>query len=194
MIQVRNETMRNAPHEMTIGDFEKVTTALNDKTDGIIDRYAKVFHILGLSKDLIEDLESDEFNALIREFTDQSKAVPSECVPSIEIDGVKYVAFTDSLKIKVKDMKLIEKFVGIGTSWVAEMMGVLFKKEGLSNIEHYDVNHIKHKAKMFREKVTADVAFPYMMELSGRMVQSLQKETNADKTTTTEGVVRTIDW
>jgi hypothetical protein len=30
--------------------------------------------------------------------------------------------------------------------------------------------------------------------LSGRMVQSLQKETNADKTTTTEGVVRTIDW
>ena len=185
MIEVKDnlgETymMRSLPTEITVGDFELIISTLNDKATETLSRYATVFHILGLPKAVIEEMELEELGSLIKTFTEHSAVAPSDMQPTFVIDGDTYRAYDgETFRIKVKDMKAIEKHIGQGKTWIADMLSVLFKKDGLTDAEHYDKNHIKHKAELFRKELTADIAFPYMVEVSARMVQAVKKETNA---------------
>jgi hypothetical protein len=40
-------------------------------------------------------------------------------------------------------------------------MALMFKRTDLSNTEHYDAAHLKHKAKLF-SKLKADISIPYL--------------------------------
>lgn len=185
MIEVKDNlgetyVMRSLPSEITVGDFEKIISTLNDKATETLSRYAIVFHILGLPKAVIEEMELEELGSLIKTFTEHSAVAPSEMQHMVEINGDVYRAYDgETFRIKVKDMKAIEKCIGQGKTWIADMLSVLFKKDGLNDAEHYDKNHIAHKADLFRKELTADIAFPYMVEVSARMVQAVKKETNA---------------
>ena len=49
-----------------------------------------------------------------------------------------------------------------------------FKDIELTNNEHYVDAHIRHKAKLFRENVTADVALPYVGFFSKELLENIQ--------------------
>ncbi len=57
--------------------------------------------------------------------------------------------------------------------YAGEMMAVCFKRTDLSDIEHYADAHLKHKAKLFREHLTADICVPYIMKVTELLVKSL---------------------
>ncbi len=44
-------------------------------------------------------------------------------------------------------------------------MALMFKRTDLTNAEHYDPAHLKHKAKLF-SKLKADISIPYLTFLN----------------------------
>lgn len=53
-------------------------------------------------------------------------------------------------------------------------MAVIFKDVDLTKNEHYEEAHIKHKAKLFRDNITFDIAIPYIAYFSKEIIESLQ--------------------
>jgi hypothetical protein len=54
--------------------------------------------------------------------------------------------------------KLLKKII---KNYISDIMALMFKRTDLSNTEHYDPAHLKHKAKLF-SKLKADIAIPYL--------------------------------
>jgi hypothetical protein len=66
------------------------------------------------------------------------------------------------MKLSVKDSRIVEKIVKKDNKeYISEIMALMFKRTDLSNAEHYDSAHLKHKAKLF-SKLKADIAIPYL--------------------------------
>ena len=71
---------------------------------------------------------------------------------TIEIDGYTYESYKDEFKVSVKDLKSIEKLISKNpNSYIAEMVAVLYKRVDLTDKEHYEPAHIKHKTTLFSD-------------------------------------------
>jgi len=156
MIEVLGRQIANKMNEINIEEFEKISAIHNDKELDNIEKQIKVFEVVGIEED-----EWDDFNYFVektKEFnTDNYEK--KEPIGEIEIDGYTYKA---ELKLSVKDTKLIEKMiVKENKHSVSEIMALMFKRTDLSNVEHYDSAHLKHKAKLFRLQ-PAEIAIPYI--------------------------------
>jgi hypothetical protein len=66
------------------------------------------------------------------------------------------------MKLSVKDSRIVEKIIKKDNKeFISDIMALMFKRTDLSNTEHYDPAHLKHKAKLF-SKLKADIAIPYL--------------------------------
>lgn len=164
--------MKNQLEELTIGEFEKISNLLNNEQNKI-EAYMDVFSILGVPQEIIDELDYDEFVSVINSF--EFTAPKLEYRQSFELDGYTYVSYTgEEFKLKVKDMSLCEKYVVQNPeAYIGEMMAILFKRNDLTKNEHYENIHIKHKAKLFREHVTADIALPFIAMFSEKLIKNV---------------------
>jgi len=90
------------------------------------------------------------------------------------------------MKLSVKDTKLIEKVISSKQKHnVAEILAIMFKRTDLSNVEHYDNAHLKHKAKLFRTQ-PAEIAIPYLTFVTETISNHAQRQA-------TESVESNID-
>ena len=156
MIEVLGRQIANKMNEINIEEFEKISAIHNDKELDNIEKQIKVFEVVGIEED-----EWDDFNYFVektKEFnTDNYEK--KEPIGEIEIDGYTYKA---ELKLSVKDTKLIEKMIlKENKHSVSDIMALMFKRTDLSNVEHYDSAHLKHKAKLFRLQA-AEISIPYI--------------------------------
>jgi hypothetical protein len=156
MIEVLGRQIANKMNEINIEEFEKISAIHNDKELDNIEKQIKVFEVVGIEED-----EWDDFNYFVektKEFnTDNYEK--KDPIGEIEIDGYTYKA---ELKLSVKDTKLIEKMIlKENKHSVSDIMALMFKRTDLSNIEHYDSAHLKHKAKLFRLQA-AEISIPYI--------------------------------
>jgi hypothetical protein len=164
--------MKNQLEELTIGEFEKISNLLNNNTLKV-EAYMDVFHILGVPQNIIDELDYDEFVSIINSF--EFTAPELGYRQSFELDGYTYVSYTgDEFKLKVKDMSLCEKYVMQNPeAYIGEIMAILFKREDLTKNEHYENIHIKHKAKLFREHMRADIAVPFIGLFSEKLIKNV---------------------
>lgn len=183
MLNVRIKTedypLKQNPSEFTIGEYEKISSIINNDELDQIDKYSQFFVELGIPQDVMDDLNTIEFFNIIKSYT-SDKFELGEFQQTIEINGRTYKAFNEEFFLNVKDMKAIEKYVKINpNSFVGELMAIVFKDVDLTKTEHYADAHIRHKAKLFREHVTFDVAVPYVGYFSKELLGSLEmfKET-----------------
>jgi hypothetical protein len=66
------------------------------------------------------------------------------------------------MKLSVKDSRIVEKIVKKeNKEYISDIMALMFKRTDLTNAEHYDPAHLKHKAKLF-SKLKADISIPYL--------------------------------
>jgi hypothetical protein len=168
--------LRNEAHEILVGEWERISETLQNNDLDTIEKYQRIFEHLGMSKEDIEDMDTSEFFELIKDFRDTDMANLNELTPSIECEGYTYEAKKD---LKIKDTKLIEKFIKSGNPFTALCMAVIFRRTDLSDIEHYDMKHIEHKAKIFRKHMTVSVSMPYIVKLSKELAESLEVQKNA---------------
>lgn len=167
-------SIKNSVEELTITEFETICEILNDTNKTKIIKWADIFVYLGIPTDVVDEFDSFAFIQLISEFNLLGvDAAPF--VKEIIIDGYTYQSFDEEFKLTVKEMGLIESFVEKNSNrYLGEVMAIIFKRTDLSKTEHFDKAHIKHKAKLFRENVTADKCIPFIGFLSKRLIDNIE--------------------
>jgi hypothetical protein len=59
--------------------------------------------------------------------------------------------------------------------YISQIVAIMFKREDLSNTEHYAEAHLKHKAKLFKE-LKANIAIPYLTFIAQKINQQTKNE------------------
>jgi hypothetical protein len=174
MVTILGIDVPNQLNELTVQQFETITTIHANSELDAIDKHLQVFEFLGVPTIKWDDVEIEEFKDIVRNFNDiQSKP---ELVNTLEIDGYTYVAFEDQFKLSVKDTKHIERIMASKhKGYISELLAVLFKRTDLTKAEHYVDAHIKLKAKMIRE-LKAELAVPYLVEIGQKLSKQMPKD------------------
>jgi len=177
MVNILGFEVPNQLNELSVQQFETITTIHADPELDAIDKHLQVFEFLGVPTIKWDDVEIEEFKEIVKSFNDVTGK--PELVSSLEIDGYTYTAFEEKFKLSVKDTKHIEKIMhSKHKGYISEMLAVLFKRTDLTKAEHYSDAHIKLKAKLIRE-LKAEIAVPYLVEIG----QKLSKHITKDATT-----------
>ncbi len=157
MINIFGKEIPSKMDELTLEQFQKISAIHNNEEYDTLEKHCKVFEYLGITEDDM-DVDFDVFLANVKAFNDNNytKADPVE---ELELEGYIYRA---EMKLSVKDSRIVEKIVKKDNKYyISDIMALMFKRTDLSNTEHYDPAHLKHKAKLF-SKLKADIAIPYL--------------------------------
>ena len=157
MIELFGKEIPSKMEELTLEQFQKISAIHNNDEFDTLEKHCKVFEYLGITEDEM-DVEFDEFLANVKEFN-KDNYTKKDPVEEIEIEGYTYRA---EMRLSVKDSRIVEKIVKKeNQEYIADIMALMFKRTDLTNAEHYDPAHLKHKAKLF-SKLKADISIPYL--------------------------------
>lgn len=179
MVEIKGHKIKSAFNELTIAEYEKQVKILNDSKMDYIEKYCKIFAILGLPEDIIDDLEIDEMVDLVRALA--SSTVEGDGMKqSVNINGFEYVGFEgESFKLKMGDMLHIEKIVkNHPNQYIARVIAVIMKRSDLSKNEHYENAHIEHKAKLLGDERMCDF-IGYLLYIQDKIVNKAKMMVNA---------------
>jgi hypothetical protein len=157
MIKLFGKEIPSKMDELTLEQFQKISAIHNNEEYDTLEKHCKVFEYLGITEEEM-DVDFDLFLANVKEFNNNNYD-KKDPVEEIEIDGYIYKA---EMKLSVKDSRIVEKIVKKDNKeYISDIMALMFKRTDLSNTEHYDPAHLKHKAKLF-SKLKADISIPYL--------------------------------
>jgi len=170
--------LRNTPEELTLNEFDTIYSITNRTGNDTITKYFQVFEFLKVPNDVLDSLSQKEFIDMVREFNDYE--LPNDVVNEVVVNNRTYKSFDgDEFEFKARDISLIEQAQllndGKFPSWV---VAILFKDVDLTNTEHRDWAHIKHKAELFRKNLKACDAVPFMVRVVRRQMSELDDATN----------------
>jgi len=171
MIELFGKEIPCKMDELTLEQFEKISAIHNSEEYDTLEKHCKVFEYLGITEDEM-DVDFDVFLANVKEFN-QNSYTKKDPIEEIEIEGYTYKA---EMKLSVKDSRIVEKIVKKDNKYyVSDIMALMFKRTDLSNTEHYDPAHLKHKAKLF-SKLKADIAIPYLTFVTEKITNHAQSQ------------------
>jgi hypothetical protein len=157
MIKLFGKEIPSKMDELTLEQFQKISAIHNNDEYDTLEKHCKVFEYLGITEEEM-DVDFDLFLANVKEFNNNNYD-KKDPVEEIEIDGYTYKA---EMKLSVKDSRIVEKIVKKDNKeYISDIMALMFKRTDLTNTEHYDPAHLKHKAKLF-SKLKADISIPYL--------------------------------
>jgi len=157
MIELFGKEIPSRMDELTLEQFQKISAIHNNDEYDTLEKHCKVFEYLGITDDEM-DVDFDLFLANVKEFNNNNYE-KKDPIEEIEIEGYTYRA---EMKLSVKDSRIVEKIVKKDNKeYISDIMALMFKRTDLSNTEHYDPAHLKHKAKLF-SKLKADISIPYL--------------------------------
>ena len=158
-MQILDYTIPNTLDELTIQQFEQITTINNDTELDPVDKHLKIFELLGIPQATFDNMDIADFIEITKQFN-SLESIEYPTVDTLEIEGYTYKA---ELKLTVRDTKLIEKIaIHKEKGYISDMLAVFFKRVDLSPIEHYTDAHLKTKAKLMA-KLKAHICIPYIV-------------------------------
>ena len=171
MIKLFGKEIPSKMDELTVEQFEKISAIHNSEEYDTLEKHCKVFEYLGITEDEM-DVDFDVFLANVKDFN-QNSYTKKDLIEEIEIEGYIYKA---EMKLSVKDSRIVEKIVKKDNKYyVSDIMALMFKRTDLSNTEHYDPAHLKHKAKLF-SKLKADISIPYLTFVTEKITNHAQSQ------------------
>lgn len=166
--------LKQNPSDFLISEYESVSTLLNNSELDEFDKYYQLFILLGVDEDILDNLDTIEFFDIIKTYLNNNLST-GPLTKELVVNGRTYQSFDEKFYINVRDMKAIERFIKNNPDvFIGELMAILFKDVELSKTEHYIDAHIKHKAKLFRENITLDIAIPFIGYFSKDLISSLE--------------------
>ena len=182
-IKGKDYQLRNLGSEVTLSELAKISHILEaDTKKDHADRWLEVLSILG-SKELVEVIPLKMFGEAVQSV--QITEITNEIQPVIEVNGREYACELEDgkLYLSAQDIAKIENLARSGGAWGNKAFAVVYKDVQLTNTEHYTDAHLKHKAELFGNHVTADIASPVIFDLSKQYVEYVQSLIDAaDKT------------
>jgi len=157
MIQLFGKEIPSKMEELTLEQFQKISAIHNNDEYDTLEKHCKVFEYLGITEEEM-DVDFELFLENVKLFN-KDNYTKKDPIEEIEIEGYTYRA---EMKLSVKDSRIVEKIVKKDNKeYISDIMALMFKRTDLSNTEHYDPAHLKHKAKLF-SKLKADISIPYL--------------------------------
>lgn len=174
--------VRTESKDITLKELFKISTILNDEKTDYIEKWMGVISILG-SKELVEVISINKFTELVNQINFGD--VQSVIAPQIEVNNRIYkINLEDGkMELSAKDVAKIEKIARSGSSWGVKAFAFMYRDELLTTTEHFDDAHISHKAKLFEDVVSAEIATPVIFELSKCIVGNIEEIVNANSKT-----------
>lgn len=178
MIKIKDYEIRNRLDELTIGEFQKISSIHADMGLSYVEKQIKVFEALGVP-DIWDEVTAKELKEFIKVFNEVPKR-DFEFVKEVEIDGYVYRAYDgDEFELSAKDLGLIEKRTTKAGSDIPYIMAVIFKRTDLDKQEHYAEAHIKHKAKLFAEQ-PAEICVRYINHIGREASNMIEQNVEQD--------------
>lgn len=177
MLKVGTFEMKSEISEYTLFEFEQISNTLNDESLDYIDKYLKIFEILNVPEEIVDELDDTEFFNIIKSFNQETPS--QELTKEIEVNGYTYTAYEgDTFKLKLKDLAIIENLIKkSGKMNATEIIAVLFKRNDLTKKEHYEPAHIKYKKELFKD-IPVSLVFPYFVYLGEKLVKKITAMTD----------------
>lgn len=182
MYTIHGFNLKNSLEDMTVKEFEKISSILQDPELEQLERYITMLEYLGMPDAVLNKLTDDELFDVIGSFT--AKEYEDVLIPEVEIGGYRYVAYEgDNFKLLARDLLLIEKAIKRSTNYMSTIIGIVFKRDDLTATEHFANAHIVHKAALFGELNAAQM-YPYLVHITSTINQKIKKhvETPAQPT------------
>jgi hypothetical protein len=171
MIQLFGKEIPSKMDELTLEQFQKISAIHNNEEYDTLEKHCKVFEYLGITEEDM-DVDFDLFLANVKEFNNNNYT-HKDTVEEIELEGYTYKA---EMKLSVKDSRIVEKIVKKDNKeYISDIMALMFKRTDLTNAEHYDPAHLKHKAKLF-SKLKADISIPYLTFVTNKITTHAQSQ------------------
>jgi len=165
--------LRNKSKEVSLNEFAKISHILSGGDGETTDKWLEVLTILG-SKELTELLTLKQFSDAVQScnLMDVNKKVKQ----SIEVNGRVYECTLSKgeIQLTAKDLSKIEKMATSGKMFGHLAFALVYKDTQLTNEEHYTDAHIEHKAKLFGNQITADIAAPAIIQIGRLIMQHFQ--------------------
>jgi hypothetical protein len=175
MIELFGKEIPSKMDELTLEQFQKISAIHNNEEYDTLEKHCKVFEYLGITEDEM-DVDFDLFLANVKEFNNNNYT-HKDTVEEIELEGYTYKA---EMKLSVKDSRIVEKIVKKDNKeYISDIMALMFKRTDLTNTEHYDPAHLKHKAKLF-SKLKADISIPYLTFVTNKITTHAQSQTTKE--------------
>ena len=171
MIKLFGKEIPSKMDELTVEQFQKISAIHNNEEYDTLEKHCKVFEYLGITEEEM-DVDFEVFLENVKEFN-KDNFTKKDTVEEIELEGYTYKA---DMKLSVKDSRIVEKIVKKDNKYyVSDIMALMFKRTDLSNTEHYDPAHLKHKAKLF-SKLKADISIPYLTFVTEKITNHAQSQ------------------
>ena len=184
MIKLFGKEIPSKMDELTLEQFQKISAIHNNEEYDTLEKHCKVFEYLGITEEEM-DVDFDLFLANVKEFNNNNYD-KKDPVEEIEIDGYTYKA---EMKLSVKDSRIVEKIVKKDNKeYISDIMALMFKRTDLSNTEHYDPAHLKHKAKLF-SKLKADISIPYLTFVTYKITNHAESQAPKELESDNSGAV-----
>ena len=178
MVTILGKEVPNQLNELTVQQFEDVTTIHANQELDAIEKHIDVFALLGVPEADWDDVSIEEFKECVKNFNNLSGK--PEMQQSFEHMNYTYTAFDEVFKLSVRDTKHIEKVMhSRHKGYISEILAILFKRTDLTKAEHYTDAHIKLKAKIIRE-LKAELAMPYLVEIGQKLAKQMPKDEPAE--------------
>jgi hypothetical protein len=172
MIKLFGKEIPSKMDELTLEQFQKISAIHNNEEYDTLEKHCKVFEYLGITEDEM-DVDFDLFLENVKLFN-KDNYTHKDTVEEIELEGYTYKA---EMKLSVKDSRIVEKIVKKDNKeYISDIMALMFKRTDLTNAEHYDPAHLKHKAKLF-SKLKADISIPYLTFVTNKITSHAQSQT-----------------
>jgi len=171
MIELFGKEIPSKMDELTVEQFQKISAIHNNQEYDTLEKHCKVFEYLGITEEEM-DVDFEVFLENVKEFN-KDNFTKKDTVEEIELEGYTYKA---DMKLSVKDSRIVEKIIKKDNKeYISDIMALMFKRTDLSNAEHYDPAHLKHKAKLF-SKLKADISIPYLTFVTYKITNHAERE------------------
>jgi hypothetical protein len=176
----RTYMVKSEIEELSLQEYESITNILSDESKLPFEKYIDVLVYLGVEEDDADNMNMKALVEFAKNFSEGK--IEFKMKPEIEIAGDVYIGIEDGLeepKITPKVVKLVEKIMAKkNKGYMSEILAVMLKKESLTKNEHYEPAHIKYKAKIFQENVSAEDAVPYIMFVTRGILENIKDLTD----------------
>jgi hypothetical protein len=107
MVTILGKEVPNQLHELTVQQFEDITTIHANQELDTIEKHIDVFNLLGVPEADWDDVSIEEFKECVKNFNNLSGK--PELINSFEHMNYTYTAFDETFKLSVRDTKHIDK-------------------------------------------------------------------------------------
>lgn len=172
----------NNLNELTVQQFDELNKIENNQDLDTIEKWIEKFIYLGVTEKAFDNMELEEFANYIKLFN-KSDVPNAAKVTELVIDKYTYQA---NETIGVKDLGLLERiYRSKADDFCAQTLAILFKRTDLTRTEHYAPAHLKFKVNLMK-KQSAEIAFPYIMEILQKITAISEKKVEEIKEDVTE--------